>query len=90
MFLQLQPIPVPVLALVIIITAVPAVWDNSVIWGDHMKKFICPEVVEISELYGRGNNTCTSSGSGNNNNPCSTSGKWLRGDDIVWKGTLSL
>lgn len=55
-----------------------------------MKKFICPEVVEISELYGRGNNTCTSSGSGNNNNPCSTSGKWLRGDDIVWKGTLSL
>lgn len=40
-----------------------------------MKKYFTPVIFELSELYGRGNNTCASSGSGNNNNPCSHAGK---------------
>ncbi len=40
-----------------------------------MKKFIKPIVQEITEVFGRGNNTCISSGSGNNNNMCNASGK---------------
>ena len=40
-----------------------------------MTMFMKPVIVEISSLYGRGNNTCTSSGSGNNNNPCNSAGK---------------
>ena len=40
-----------------------------------MKKgFITPIVTEISGVFGTGNNTCVSSGSGNNNQ-CTTSGK---------------
>lgn len=39
-----------------------------------MKKYFKPIILELSELYGRGNNTCTSSGSGRNNNECNRSG----------------
>jgi len=39
-----------------------------------MKKFVAPIIQEISDLFGAGNNNCTSSGKGNNNNPCTRSG----------------
>ena len=32
-----------------------------------MRKYIKPVILELSEFYGRGNNTCTSSGQGNAN-----------------------
>lgn len=32
-----------------------------------MKKFLKPIVQEITEVFGRGNNTCSSSGQGNAN-----------------------
>lgn len=33
-----------------------------------MRKFIKPIVQEITDVFGRGNNTCTSSGQGTANN----------------------
>ena len=59
-----------------IITNVVKVECKNILKGERkMKEYLRPVVLELSELYGRGNNTCTSSGSGNNNNPCNQSGR---------------